>query len=43
MYKIKQFVKERLHLDLNSKTKVFYMRHGVNAYGYKIKTTHLEL
>ena len=41
--KIKQFVKKRLHLDLNSKTKIFYMRQGVNAYGYKIKATHLEL
>lgn len=41
--KIKQFVKDRLHLDLNSKTKIFYMRQGVNAYGYKIKATHLEL
>ena len=41
--KIRQFVKKRLHLDLNSKTKIFYMRQGVNAYGYKIKATHLEL
>lgn len=41
--KIKQFVKNALHLDLNSKTKIFYMRQGVNAYGYKIKATHLEL
>ena len=41
--KIRQFVKERLHLDLNSKTKIFYLRQGVNAYGYKIKATHLEL
>ena len=31
--KIKQFVKNALHLDLNSKTKIFYMRQGVNAYG----------
>ena len=23
--------------------KIFYMRQGVNAYGYKIKATHLEL
>ena len=41
--KIKQFVKDNLHLDLNSKTKIFYLRQGVNAYGYKIKATHLEL
>ena len=41
--KIKRFVKDKLHLDLNSKTKIFNMRQGVNAYGYKIKATHLEL
>ena len=41
--KIRQFIKEKLHLDLNSKTKIFYTRQGVNAYGYKIKATHLEL
>lgn len=41
--KIKQFVKDALHLDLNSKTKIFPLRQGVNAYGYKIKATHLEL
>lgn len=41
--KIKQFVKDALHLELNSKTKIFYVRQGVNAYGYKIKATHLEL
>ena len=41
--KIRQFIKEKLHLDLNSKTKIFYLRQGVNAYGYKIKATHLEL
>lgn len=41
--KITKFLKERLHLDLNSKTKIFYVRQGVNAYGYKIKATHLEL
>ena len=33
----------RLHLDTNKKTKVFYMRQGVNAYGFKIKATHLML
>ena len=41
--KIKQFVKDALHLDLNSKTKIFPLRQGVNAYGYKIKATYLEL
>ena len=39
--KIKVFLQERLHLDTNKKTKVFYVRQGVNAYGFKIKATHL--
>ena len=33
----------RLHLDTNKKTKVFYMRQGVNAYGFKIRATHMML
>lgn len=37
------FLHERLHLDTNKKTKVFYMRQGVNAYGFKIKATHMML
>ena len=37
--KIKEFLRARLHLDTNKKTKVFYMRQGVNAYGFKIKAT----
>lgn len=41
--KIKVFLLERLHLETNSKTKIFPMRQGVNAYGFKIKTTHFEL
>lgn len=41
--KIKEFLCERLHLDTNKKTKIFYMRQGVNAYGFKIKATHLML
>lgn len=39
--KIKAFLDEKLHLETNSKTKIFYLRQGVNAYGFKIKTTHL--
>ena len=35
--KIKEFLRARLHLDTNKKTKVFYMRQGVNAYGFKIQ------
>lgn len=41
--KIKMFLQEKLHLETNSKTKIFKLRQGVNAYGFKIKSTHLEL
>lgn len=41
--KIKVFLQEKLHLETNSKTKIFKLRQGVNAYGFKIKSTHLEL
>lgn len=41
--KIKVFLQERLHLETNQKTKIFKLRQGVNAYGFKIKTTHLLL
>ena len=41
--KIKEFPQVRLHLDTNKKTKVFYMRQGVNAYGFKIRATHMML
>lgn len=41
--KIKGFLGERLHLETNSKTKIFSVRQGVNAYGFKIKATHLML
>ena len=34
--KIKVFLQERLHLETNQKTKIFYVRQGVNAYGFKI-------
>lgn len=40
---IKAFLREKLHLETNSKTKIFYVRQGVNAYGFKIKTTHFLL
>ena len=33
----------KIHLDTNKKTKVFYMRQGVNAYGFKIRATHMML
>jgi retron-type reverse transcriptase len=35
-----RFINERLHLELNSKTRIFPVAQGVNAYGYKIHTTH---
>lgn len=41
--KITVFLQEKLHLETNSKTKIFKLRQGVNAYGFKIKSTHLEL
>lgn len=41
--KIKVFLRDRLHLETNQKTKIFYVRQGVNAYGFKIKATHLEI
>ena len=41
--KIKAFLREYLHLETNQKTKIFYVRQGVNAYGFKIKATHLLL
>ena len=41
--KIKGFLQKELHLDVNSKTKIFKLRQGVNAYGYKIRATHLEI
>ncbi len=41
--KIRIFLHDKLHLDLNSKTKIFSLSQGVNAYGFKIKATHLLL
>lgn len=40
---IKAFLRERLHLETNQKTKIFKLRQGVNAYGFKIKATHMML
>lgn len=40
---ITKFLKERLHLETNQKSKIFKLRQGVNAYGYKIKATHLQM
>jgi len=41
--KIVAFLRERLHLETNQKTKIYPLKQGVNAYGFKIRTTHLEL
>ena len=40
---IKEFLLKRLHLETNQKTKIFPVRQGANAYGFKIKATHLML
>lgn len=42
--KIVAFIRERLHIEINEKkTKIYPLKQGVNAYGFKIRTTHLEL
>lgn len=41
LLQIKQFLSERLHLETNEKTKIFGFRQGVNAFGFKIKATHM--
>lgn len=38
--KITKFLNEKLNLETNSKTKIFPLEQGVNAYGFKIWTTH---
>ena len=43
LLKVVDFLNERLHLNTNEKTKIYPLRQGVNAYGFKIRTTHLEL
>ena len=43
LLKVVNFLNERLHLNTNEKTKIYPLRQGVNAYGFKIRTTHLEL
>ena len=37
---IERFLRERLHLELNTKTRIFPGAQGVNAYGFKIHATH---
>jgi len=39
--KMTWFLKDKLGLNVNDKTKIFPLAQGVNAYGYKIWTTHM--
>jgi retron-type reverse transcriptase len=39
--RFREFVETRLHLELNQKTDIFPVKQGVNAYGFRIYTTHL--
>lgn len=41
--KIKTFLSEKLNLRTNEKTHIFPLEQGVNAFGYKIYTTHILL
>lgn len=37
---VRRFAKERLNLELNEKSQIFPLAQGVNAYGFKVWTTH---
>ncbi len=41
--KMRLYLAKNLNLQTNSKTKIFPLNQGVNACGYKIKPTHMEL
>ena len=41
--KIRKFLKENLHLELNSKTQIFKSSQGVNYCGYKINEYRLKI
>lgn len=43
LHKIKVFLKEKLKLELNSKTNIFPLNQGVNYLGYRIFPTHMLL
>ena len=43
LVKIKNFLYSRLDLETNNKTKIFPVKQGVNAYGYKIYKNHMKL
>lgn len=40
---LEAYLAKQLHLDVNSKTQVFPLSQGVNACGYKIHPTHMNL
>ena len=43
LYKIKVFLKDKLDLELNSKTQIFKSKQGVNFCGYKINAYRIKL
>lgn len=43
LIKMRQFLKEKLQLELNKKTQIFKSRQGVNFCGYKISPYRLKL
>lgn len=40
---IVNFLSDELNLDVNEKTTIFRINQGVNAFGYKIKATHMTV
>lgn len=38
-----KFLNDSLNLETNAKSQIFPIKQGVNAYGFKIKTTHIML
>ena len=40
---IREFLKEKLHLELNNKTQIFKNKQGVNFCGYKINEYRLKI
>ena len=40
---VREFVSDKLKLELNGKTQIFPVKNGVNFCGYKIKSTHMKI
>lgn len=38
-----KFLKDRLNVETNEKSQIFPLSQGVNAYGFKIRVTHIQL